>query len=180
MKVSLGCYAQFIGCFSSTIIECKSTDKYHSNLSFFHGLQVLYVAPSGKRLRSMVEIQRCVCSFQCPSHFHRVMSVQYQHNLLTSYFSLWVVFCFKISMNGSPVFHFISLVFFLLMLRYLLQHPEYMEAGVTMSQFSFQTPKPLQENYVRKRAPARLTTPVNGGSNMVRMLPGFLQPSDGM
>lgn len=83
-------------------------------------------------------------------------------------------------MNGSPVFHFISLVFFLLMLRYLLQHPEYMEAGVTMSQFSFQTPKPLQENYVRKRAPARLTTPVNGGSNMVRMLPGFLQPSDGM
>lgn len=83
-------------------------------------------------------------------------------------------------MNGSPVFHFISLVFFVLMLRYLLQHPEYMEAGVTMSQFSFQTPKPLQENYVRKRAPARLTTPVDGGSNMVRMLSGFLQPSDGM
>ncbi|XP_058207843.1 methyl-CpG-binding domain-containing protein 2-like [Rhododendron vialii] len=80
---------------------------------------VYYVVPSGKRLRSMVEIQ-----------------------------------------------------------RYLLQHPEYMEAGVTMSQFSFQTPKPLQENYVRKRAPARLTTPVDGGSNMVRMLPGFLQPSD--
>ncbi|KAI8573694.1 hypothetical protein RHMOL_Rhmol01G0297100 [Rhododendron molle] len=42
-----------------------------------------YIAPSGKRLRSMVEIQ-----------------------------------------------------------RYLLQHPEYMEAGVTMSQFSYQTPKP--------------------------------------
>lgn len=80
---------------------------------------VYYVAPSGKRLRSMVEIQ-----------------------------------------------------------RYLLQHPEYMEAGVTMSHFSFQTPKPLQENYVRKRAPARLTTPCDGGSNMVGMLPGFLQPSD--
>lgn len=62
--------------------------------------------------------------------------------------------------------------------RYLLEHPEYMEAGVTTSQFSFQTPKPLQENYVRKRAPARLTTPCDGGSNMVGMLSGFLQPSD--
>ncbi|XP_038700058.1 methyl-CpG-binding domain-containing protein 2-like isoform X2 [Tripterygium wilfordii] len=53
---------------------------------------VYYVAPSGKRLRSMVEIQ-----------------------------------------------------------RYLMEHPEYMTDGVTLSQFSFQTPKPLQENYVRKR-----------------------------
>ncbi|KAL5543423.1 hypothetical protein UlMin_007207 [Ulmus minor] len=35
--------------------------------------------------------------------------------------------------------------------KYLLEHPEYMEDGVSMSQFSFQTPKPLQENYVRKR-----------------------------
>ncbi|VVA27946.1 Hypothetical predicted protein [Prunus dulcis] len=35
--------------------------------------------------------------------------------------------------------------------KYLLQHPEYLDAGVTMSQFSFQTPKPLQEDYVRKR-----------------------------
>lgn len=33
----------------------------------------------------------------------------------------------------------------------MLQHPEYLDAGVTMSQFSFQTPKPLQEDYVRKR-----------------------------
>ncbi|KAF3437285.1 hypothetical protein FNV43_RR20038 [Rhamnella rubrinervis] len=53
---------------------------------------VYYVAPSGKTLRSMVEIQ-----------------------------------------------------------KYLLQHPEYITDGVSMSQFSFQTPKPLQENYVRKR-----------------------------
>lgn len=36
--------------------------------------------------------------------------------------------------------------------KYLLQHPEYMDAGVNMSQFSFVTPKPLQENYVRKRS----------------------------
>ncbi|RVW75322.1 Methyl-CpG-binding domain-containing protein 2 [Vitis vinifera] len=43
--------------------------------------------------------------------------------------------------------------------RYLLEHPEYMVHGVTLSQFSFQIPKPLQENYVRKR-PAR----VNAGS----------------
>ncbi|XP_039138490.1 methyl-CpG-binding domain-containing protein 2-like [Dioscorea cayenensis subsp. rotundata] len=53
---------------------------------------IYYVAPSGKRLRSMVEIE-----------------------------------------------------------RYLLEHPEYIRDGVTMSQFSFQIPRPLQENYVRKR-----------------------------
>ncbi|KAK4746584.1 hypothetical protein SAY87_025621 [Trapa incisa] len=53
---------------------------------------VYYVAPSGKRLRSMVEIQ-----------------------------------------------------------KYMVEHPEYIPAGVTMSHFSFQIPRPLQENYVRKR-----------------------------
>ncbi|KAH6825418.1 methyl-CPG-binding domain protein 02 [Perilla frutescens var. hirtella] len=56
---------------------------------------VYYVAPSGKRLRSVLEIQ-----------------------------------------------------------RYLNAHPEYMQEGVCLSRFSFQIPKPLQENYVRKR-PAR-------------------------
>ncbi|CAL5439209.1 unnamed protein product [Camellia sinensis] len=74
-----------------------------------------YVAPSGKRLRSTVEIQ-----------------------------------------------------------RYLLEHPEYMDTGVTMSQFSFQIPKPLQENYVRKR-PARLTAS-SDGTNIG--MPGLLEPSD--
>ncbi|KNA18395.1 hypothetical protein SOVF_071160 [Spinacia oleracea] len=64
---------------------------------------VYYIAPSGKRLRSMVEIQ-----------------------------------------------------------RYLMEHPEFIMEGVTMSQFSFQIPKPLQEDYVRKR-PARL--PMPDGSN---------------
>lgn len=39
--------------------------------------------------------------------------------------------------------------------KYLLKHPEYVEQGVTLAQFSFQIPKPLQENYVRKR-PARV------------------------
>ncbi|KAF2314450.1 hypothetical protein GH714_026573 [Hevea brasiliensis] len=53
---------------------------------------VYYESPSGKRLRSMVEIQ-----------------------------------------------------------KYLMDHPEYVQDGVTLSQFSFQIPKPLQENYVRKR-----------------------------
>ncbi|KAF9617537.1 hypothetical protein IFM89_037349 [Coptis chinensis] len=53
---------------------------------------VYYMAPSGKRFRSMVEIQ-----------------------------------------------------------KYLLDHPEYLRDGVNMSQFSFQIPKPLQEDYVRKR-----------------------------
>ncbi|KAK9699592.1 hypothetical protein RND81_08G184000 [Saponaria officinalis] len=37
--------------------------------------------------------------------------------------------------------------------KYLMEHPDYIRQGVTLSQFSFQTPKPLQENYVRKRAP---------------------------
>ncbi|CAI9766008.1 unnamed protein product [Fraxinus pennsylvanica] len=55
---------------------------------------VYYIAPTGKRLRSTVEIQ-----------------------------------------------------------KYLEKHPEYIEEGVTMSQFSFQVPKPLQENYVKKRRP---------------------------
>ncbi|KAF6141748.1 hypothetical protein GIB67_027926 [Kingdonia uniflora] len=55
---------------------------------------VYYVAPTGKKLRSMVDVQ-----------------------------------------------------------KFLLEHPEHIRAGVTMSQFSFQIPKPLQENYVRKRAP---------------------------
>lgn len=41
--------------------------------------------------------------------------------------------------------------------RYLIEHPEYTRDGVTLSQFSFQIPKPLQENYVRKR-PAKVTT----------------------
>ncbi|XP_023546682.1 methyl-CpG-binding domain-containing protein 2-like [Cucurbita pepo subsp. pepo] len=53
---------------------------------------VYYIAPSGKRLRSMVDIQ-----------------------------------------------------------KYLIEHPEYQTEGVCMTRFSFQTPKPLQENYVRKR-----------------------------
>ncbi|XP_024964079.1 methyl-CpG-binding domain-containing protein 2-like isoform X2 [Cynara cardunculus var. scolymus] len=39
--------------------------------------------------------------------------------------------------------------------KYLFKHPEYVEQGVTLAQFSFQIPKPLQENYVRKR-PARV------------------------
>ncbi|GAB2222921.1 hypothetical protein Droror1_Dr00017053 [Drosera rotundifolia] len=56
---------------------------------------VYYIAPSGKRLRSMIEIQ-----------------------------------------------------------KYLTEHPEYATQGVTMSRFSFQTPKPLRENYCRKRPSA--------------------------
>ncbi|KAL5974201.1 Methyl-CpG-binding domain protein 2 [Asimina triloba] len=64
---------------------------------------VYYVAPSGKRLRSMVEIEKYLCA-----------------------------------------------------------HPEYIQAGVTMSQFSFQIPKPLQENYVRKRPSTKLPRLGNG------------------
>lgn len=36
--------------------------------------------------------------------------------------------------------------------KFLYKHPEYMEQGVTTAQFSFTTPKPLQEDYVKKRS----------------------------
>lgn len=39
----------------------------------------------------------------------------------------------------------------LVLYRYLIEHPEYQTEGVSMRRFSFQIPKPLQENYVRKR-----------------------------
>ncbi|KAF5445623.1 hypothetical protein F2P56_034666 [Juglans regia] len=69
---------------------------------------IYYQAPSGKKLRSMVEIQ-----------------------------------------------------------KYLLEHPEYMSDDVSLSQFSFQIPKPLQENYVRKRPPqlkaSHVTRPLEPG-----------------
>ncbi|EOA17108.1 hypothetical protein CARUB_v10005368mg [Capsella rubella] len=39
--------------------------------------------------------------------------------------------------------------------KYLNDNPEYTRQGVKISQFSFQIPKPLQDDYVRKR-PARL------------------------
>lgn len=42
-----------------------------------------------------------------------------------------------------------------------MDHPEYMTDGVTLSRFSFQIPKPLQENYVRKR-PSRSVEPEQG------------------
>lgn len=42
--------------------------------------------------------------------------------------------------------------------KYLQEHPEYIDAGVNMSQFSFQIPRPLQEDYVKKR-PTRPATP---------------------
>ncbi|XP_052200214.1 methyl-CpG-binding domain-containing protein 2-like [Diospyros lotus] len=35
--------------------------------------------------------------------------------------------------------------------RYLQENPVYMKRGVNVSQFSFRTPSPLDENYVRKR-----------------------------
>lgn len=57
--------------------------------------------------------------------------------------------------------------------RYLSEHPEYVTDCVTMSQFSFQIPKPLQENYVRKR-PARQLASCDGNGN------GLLEPDMGM
>lgn len=36
--------------------------------------------------------------------------------------------------------------------RFLNENPQYIMAGVTLSQFSFQIPKPLFDGYVRKRS----------------------------
>lgn len=44
------------------------------------------------------------------------------------------------------------------MTRYYEEHPEYKEQGISLSQFSFQIPRPLQENYVRKRPRAAPTS----------------------
>ncbi|XVE98920.1 hypothetical protein REPUB_Repub03eG0150300 [Reevesia pubescens] len=74
---------------------------------------IYYQAPSGKRLRSMVEVQ-----------------------------------------------------------KYLIEHPEYATEGVTLSRFSFQIPKPLQEDYVRKR-PAR---PTASHDNARTLEPGEVNP----
>lgn len=74
---------------------------------------VYYTAPSGKKLRSMVEVQ-----------------------------------------------------------RYLVENPMYAAEGVQLSQFSFQTPKPLQENYVRKR-PAKVSNPTDGS-----LVPRPLEPEE--
>ncbi|KAL3623518.1 methyl-CpG-binding domain-containing protein [Castilleja foliolosa] len=76
---------------------------------------VYYVSPSGKKLRSMVEVQ-----------------------------------------------------------RYLNEHPKYIEGGVSLSRFSFQTPRPLRENYVRKR-PAQAAFANDAGDNGT---PGSILPSE--
>ncbi|KAK1275671.1 Methyl-CpG-binding domain-containing protein 2 [Acorus gramineus] len=73
---------------------------------------VYYVAPTGKRLRSMVEIE-----------------------------------------------------------KFLTEHPEYIAAGVSLSQFSFQIPRPLQENYVRKRTPGPRPPTYDGTVNPIAWVP---------
>lgn len=79
---------------------------------------IYYQAPSGKRLRSMVEIE-----------------------------------------------------------NYLAEHPEYTDKGVKMSQFSFQIPKPLQEDYVRKRPYKKASYDDTELSDEVRPL-AWLNPDD--
>ncbi|CAN8232532.1 unnamed protein product [Cochlearia groenlandica] len=68
--------------------------------------------------------------------------------------------------------------------KYLDENPEYVRAGVKLSQFSFQIPKPLEENYVRKR-PVRAmesndntSTPIATEANPVAWIsPGDRKPS---
>ncbi|KAI3454761.1 hypothetical protein Pfo_011424 [Paulownia fortunei] len=42
--------------------------------------------------------------------------------------------------------------------RYISEHPEYVQEGVSISQFSFQPPIPLDEKYIAKRASRALKT----------------------
>jgi len=71
-------------------------------------------------------------------------------------------------------FHFFlkfeNLSCFFLFCRYLLEHPEYVERGVKLSQFSFQIPRPLQENYVRKRPAVRMSNSLDSGLGLPRPL----------
>ncbi|GAA0156518.1 hypothetical protein Leryth_006711 [Lithospermum erythrorhizon] len=55
--------------------------------------------------------------------------------------------------------------------KYLSQNPQYLEEGVRLSQFSFQIPRPLQENHVRKR-PALLHDGNGSGASL------FAEPSE--
>lgn len=48
--------------------------------------------------------------------------------------------------------------------KYLEQHPE---LGVRLAQFSFQTPKPLQEDYVKKRPAKSASDPNNGSTGLL-------------
>lgn len=59
--------------------------------------------------------------------------------------------------------------------RYLDEHPQYKDEGVSMSKFSFQIPKPLQENYVRKR-PSRAELTNEAGDHG---MPGYLPSPEG-
>lgn len=52
-----------------------------------------------------------------------------------------------------------------------------MRAGVTLSQFSFQVPKPLQDNYVRKRSYAKAMKQYDGSA---LEMPRLQEPAEGM
>ncbi|KAG6428499.1 hypothetical protein SASPL_112751 [Salvia splendens] len=60
--------------------------------------------------------------------------------------------------------------------RYLDKHPEYMTEEVSLSRFSFQIPKPLQKNYVRKR-PVRPAFCNDAGDPGTQQ---YLPPSEGV
>lgn len=58
--------------------------------------------------------------------------------------------------------------------RYLNENPEYVAAGISLAKFSFQIPRPLQDNYVRKRPPPPRAAPTDGSGDHV--LPRSLDP----
>lgn len=74
-------------------------------------------------------------------------------SFVTALFMIDYQFCFVSNLLDSTL-----VISSLLACRYLNENPEYITQGVKLSQFSFQIPKPLRENYVRKR-PARPMEP---------------------
>eukprot|EP01018_Ginkgo_biloba_P027626 Gb_07320 [translate_table: standard] len=54
--------------------------------------------------------------------------------------------------------------------RYLLENPEYIMAGVNLSQFSYQIPKPLYEGYVRKRSSSGISETDMGRMKRMRTI----------
>ena len=106
---------------------------------------MLFQAPSGERFRSMVEVQK----FALSVYVYRDWFVLENLVQVTKMTRLPSIF------------------------QYVIQHPEYKVDGLSMSQFSFQIPRPLQEKYVRKRPAApHLTAATHSGRP--------LEPTEGM
>lgn len=59
--------------------------------------------------------------------------------------------------------------------RFLQENPEYVAQGVTLAQFSFQIPRPLRQDYVKKKP--KLINPSDDASTITSK---SFQPEEGL